>query len=496
MEALDLGLGLLQAHARAVFAVWALQLGLLLGLILPFTWRAPLWALLWLWWLKPWLDRGTLFVLSRAVFEQPAGLFDFLMSWKAVHRRGLVAGLLWRRLSPARSFLLPIFQLEGLGGAAYRTRASVLRRQGAGTAFLLTLMGLLFTLLTLVGSLGILQAMLPPGTHLNLFTLFTQSLPPWFTWVIFGLALLALTLTEPFFCAAGFALYLNRRTQLEGWDLELAFRRLAARLGAAVLLLALALPLRAQESPAPADPPAATAPAPPPQVPLHPMDEARQRALKVRSEDPAFRHTETVRRLKYRPTGREPKWLRAILDAIFGETKPQKVSPRQGPTFPKWLAELVAVVGKVVLVGALIAAVLWILVRYRNALGGRRVDPEAWEAPDAVAGLDIRPESLPPDVPSAARSLFARGEARAALALLYRGALAELVHRRGLEIPASATEGDCLQVAQGRLESVSFGTFERLTGAWQRLAYNAEAPDQETFELLCRAWPVAFGARP
>jgi hypothetical protein len=30
---------------------------------------------------------------------------------------------------------------------------------------------------------------------------------------------------EPFYVAAGFAMYLNRRTQLEAWDIEQEFRR-------------------------------------------------------------------------------------------------------------------------------------------------------------------------------------------------------------------------------------------------------------------------------
>ena len=52
---------------------------------------------------------------------------------------------------------------------------------------------------------------------------------------------------EPFYVGAGFGLYLNRRTQLEAWDLEIAFRRMRKRLeavGTTVLLaLALCLPM-------------------------------------------------------------------------------------------------------------------------------------------------------------------------------------------------------------------------------------------------------------
>jgi hypothetical protein len=58
---------------------------------------------------------------------------------------------------------------------------------------------------------------------------------------------LASVLIGPFFVGAGFGLYLNRRTQMEAWDVEIALRRLRDRLLPAAstlaLLLCLALPL-------------------------------------------------------------------------------------------------------------------------------------------------------------------------------------------------------------------------------------------------------------
>ena len=480
MEALDLGLGLLQAHWRPVAALWALQTGLGLALLLPFLWRTPLACLLGLWWLKPWLDRGVLFALSRAVFGQPATLWDFLREWRAVHRKGVAAGLLWRRFAPARSFVLPVFQLEGLGGAAYRERARVLARQGGGTGFLLTVSCWIFSLLTFGGALGLLQAMLPADSGLMGWRMF-QNAPPGYQWLLLALGVLTLTLTEPFFVAAGFGLYLNRRTQLEGWDLELAFRRLAARLA---LVLILAVSAWAQE------------PAPLPRSgPLRPEAEALIRARRVLDQDPAFRRTREVRKLQYQPTGREPRWLRTLLDALFDRDSAPKPEEKPNP-YPEWLARMLALGGKVVLVGGLLVLALWLAYRLRKRLGGPAVTEEAWHAPEALAGLDIRPESLPPHLPSAARRLHARGEVRAALSLLYRGALAELVHSRGLELPASATEGDCLRAAEASLEPASAQAMGTLTRAWQRLAYKDEAPGDEAFEALCQDWPLACGGAP
>ena len=163
--------------------------------------------------------------------------------------------------------------------------------------------------------------------------------------------------------------------------------------------------------------------------------------------------------------------------------------------FLKGLWDLIALVGKVVLVGGLLTFVLWLIYRFRHRLGLPVARETVWEAPAAVAGLDIRLESLPPDVPAAARHLFVRGEPRAALALLYRAALAELVHRKGMEIPVSATEGDCLRAAGDHLDSGPAATFKTLTLTWQRLAYKDDLPTREAFEGLCEAWPAAFGGR-
>ncbi|WP_243305312.1 DUF4129 domain-containing protein [Geothrix oryzisoli] len=501
MEAVDLGLGLLQAHWRPVAGVWGLQVLFLLGLFLPFLFRTPLWCLLGYWWLKPWLDRGVLFVLSRAVFGQSASVWDFLREWRAVHRRGLAAGLLWRRLSPLRSYVLPIFQLEGLHGAGYRQRARVLTRQSAGAGFLLTCSGWLFTLMTLVGFLALLQGMMPPGSRVELWSGF-DTMTLGFQWFLTAVGILALTLTEPLFVAGGFGLYLNRRTHLEGWDLELAFRRLAARLSLVVLLLLGARSLGAQEPPpAPDGEPVVQAEGAPPtpkhpaEGPLRPQEEAHQRAQRILKEDPAFRHTEEIRVLSYEPTGREPHWLRSFLDFFFAKKEPAKPSGSRNLDFLKGLWDLIALVGKVMLVGGLLAFVLWLIYRFRHRLGLPVAREPDWEAPAAVAGLDIRPESLPPDVPAAARHLFVRGEPRAALALLYRAALAELVHRKGMEIPASATEGDCLRAAGDHLDPGPAAIFKTLTLTWQRLAYKDDLPTREAFEGLCEAWPAAFGGR-
>src|SRR5688500_20026036 len=56
--------------------------------------------------------------------------------------------------------------------------------------------------------------------------------------IVWTLVIFAL---EPFYVAAGFALYLNRRTLLEGWDIEVALRRIAQRHTAAFVVVVLGI---------------------------------------------------------------------------------------------------------------------------------------------------------------------------------------------------------------------------------------------------------------
>jgi hypothetical protein len=46
-----------------------------------------------------------------------------------------------------------------------------------------------------------------------------------FEWVSFASYALVVAFIEPFYVAAGFVMYLNRRAELEAWDVEQELRR-------------------------------------------------------------------------------------------------------------------------------------------------------------------------------------------------------------------------------------------------------------------------------
>ena len=142
---------------------------------------------------------------------------------------------------------------------------------------------------------------------------------------------------------------------------------------------------------------------------------------------------------------------------------------------------------------ALLILLLVIAFRYRDRWLHLRTGSWRWrkpgaKAPAVIVGIDIRPESLPPDIPARAWALWQAGDPRGCLSLLYRGALATMVHDRGIELPASATEADCVQRVRQQVPEGQAAFFDRLTRAWQIIAYARRPPEPEQARSLCDDW--------
>jgi hypothetical protein len=183
-------------------------------------WLPPL--LIWL--SKPWLDRTVLFALSRALFGQRTTLGDLWRHGREVWLAGLTTTLTLQRLSASRSFKQPILQLEGLRGAALheRIRQLTARHRGVARATMLAFANAEFAL-----TLSVLSLQVWFSPHIS-------ELPhDWLSAssdVMQGLGVsiayaVAVAFLEPFYLAAGFGMYINRRVELEAWDIEQEFRR-------------------------------------------------------------------------------------------------------------------------------------------------------------------------------------------------------------------------------------------------------------------------------
>ncbi len=114
------------------------------------------------------------------------------------------------------------------------------------------------------------------------------------------------------------------------------------------------------------------------------------------------------------------------------------------------------------------------------------------EVTSSVQGLDIRPESLPEDIGTAALALLEVGREREALSLLYRGALSRAVHRHGIAILASATEGEALRAVNAKLDPPRAAYFADLVALWQRAVYAGERVSAPPIDRLCRGFAASL----
>jgi hypothetical protein len=163
------------------------------------------------------------------------------------------------------------------------------------------------------------------------------------------------------------------------------------------------------------------------------------------------------------------------------------------------LGNTIALIGQLVLwvgVASLVALVIYAFLKWVPVAGNRTKHRRQANVPKSLFGLDITPESLPDDVGAAALALWRAGKVVDALSLLYRGALMTLVHRDGINLRGSATEGDCIRIIDRQPEKVAKPTrqfFQLLTRQWQYAAYAHRRPDEKLMSELCESWVQHFG---
>jgi hypothetical protein len=174
-------------------------------------------------------------------------------------------------------------------------------------------------------------------------------------------------------------------------------------------------------------------------------------------------------------------------------------APRERSGFARWLLELLGwFAGSARLLVWVAVALLAALVAVYLArqLAQRRADrlPSAVAAPTHVQDLDIRPDSLPDDIGAEAQRLWDAGQARGALALLYRGLLSRLAHEHQAPVRESTTEGGSIALAR-RFLPLGGGEFAAgLVNVWVHAVYGEHMPDSATVHALCAGFDGALRA--
>lgn len=522
-EAIDLGVLLAQRHRALLMTCWAIVTLPVFALLTLLLWDYPSVSVLVFWWLKPAYERLPLLILSQALFGSTPSLKQALKSFPSALKPQLIATLTWRRLSLSRSFYQPVQQLEGLDGLPRAQRIGVLGQKDSRAARLLTALGSTLEMTFWIGLMVLFYAMIPPQIEADWSwrsLLDIEGEWNWLEHLTNGFYALVLIVWGPVYVSCGFALYLNRRTALEAWDIELRFRKLRERvLGSAVALLfggvlALTLlppsamanqlmtsPSMADEIPSesgnscplpPLDNPQTDEDVAPPDSPRllnQPLtSQASQNAIHSVLEQPPFKNPKPVSGWRIAQPAYDAKH-----DAKSAET-------------PNWLARLVVGalnLGKTLstVFGAMLWTLLgltvaWVIWRYR-AWFATFVDKRPRKAiapidiPHQLFGLQVRAETLPTDVAGAAERLWQQSP-REALSLLYRALLSRLLTDYQLALKSADTEGQILaRIAELKQPSLDDFSHE-LTHHWQNLAYGHQVPPDHARQALCSGWRKLF----
>jgi hypothetical protein len=493
-EAMDLGVLLSQRHRRLLMISWAIVTLPIFALLSWVLWDSPSLAVFIFWWLKPAFDRLPLYILSKAMFGETPTLKQALRQFPQLLKPQLLASLTWRRLSLSRSFLMPVLQLEGLSGQPRQQRLQVLLQRNAGAARWLTIIGVHLESALWIGLMVLFYMFLPQQVELdwNWQTLITAATQDWrwlehLTNAFYALVLIA---WEPVYVACGFSLYLNRRTVLEAWDIELVFRRMRQRLSSAAvtLLLAVFLLMPTAQTVWAAEP--VISPDSPRLLDQPLTSQASRDSIKAILDQPPFKNKESVTRYR------------------FGEDKPATDTADDDPT-TEWLEALLklldnqrfgaaATLIEVVLWGVVIGAIGLLIWHYRDGLQAfvsRRpalISKVARPLPQQAFGLDLNRETLPADIAASAERLW-QTHPREALGLLYRGLLSHLLHDFNMALKPADTEGQVLERIEYLQQPALLAFSKNLTGHWQNMAYGHRLPPAHLQQELCDGWRALFG---
>ena len=492
-EAIDLGVVLGRRWWLPLMTVWlvpSLTVYLLLSLL--FT-DIPWLAIAVVWWLMPLWERLPLMLMSRALFEEPMAIGATLRRCGSIFKTDWFASLTWRRFSLTRSFDLPVTVLEGLQGDMRTRRLKVLHHRTSSAAGWLTACCVLVQVLWAWGFWSIVSMMIPDEFQFDWFSfLFGVEELNWSQYCS-ATIYFALLLVTPFYIAAGFSLYISRRVELEGWDIEIRFRHLVEQVQrqnrggvinkvaqwlAPLFVLGLVFgdgaPAQAQVQQEPpfvqeyydavADSSEAA--------------EAKNQIIDILSGDD-FHQTQTDSGWRLKP--REKEIDENTLDQL---STLDRVITRIAELFEilVWLS--------------LIALALLLLFKYRakllSLIGRFEAPTPTPKAPEVLFGLDVREESLPDDVPKQVLRLWYEGAQRDAVGLLYRATLSALIHDYTFEFYDGYTEQECIIVVRHGNDEALTDYVSRLTTLWQLLAYAHRLPQTDDIEQLCRRWPEFF----
>ena len=498
-EAVDLGFVMVQAWWKSIYLPLMI---VTLGIALPLFYFLPekdYWiGATVVWWLKPLYDRLVLHIISQKLFNQELTTKQALQALPSlIWNTGFFQAITFRRLSLSRGFNLPIWQLEQLRGSKRSERQNLLHLTAHSQAVWLTI-GLWLIEVIMLFSLFVLLLMFLPSEIAKDFLegVFTNNLEykRWIDMLNSFFYVAVVTFIHPFYIAGSFALYINRRTELEAWDIELDFKKIGQRLETiannkiirakitlpAILIITAILFSGLQTTPVLAEEAVEI---------LSPERKPVEQARKVIDEVMLTKNLNDKRK--------ETKWVKIKQEK---KKKKDKTDMSWLKNFFESTGQLFAIIFEYALWIA-IAVGLFMIYRYRDRWlylfqGGKKKKEDEYIAPEVMFGMDVRPESLPEDIIANSKQLWDQGKHREALSLLYRGALVRLINQEHIQLQNSHTEGDVLKHSALKLNSgvnlEKLDYLKTLTNQWRTIAYAHRTPDEALMQGLFSNWHSKF----
>lgn len=503
-EAVDLGFVMVQEWWKSIYLPLAI---LTFGIAFPLFYLLPV-EYYWVggfifWWLKPLYDRLVLHIISHKLFNEEITTKQALRALpKLIWNTGFFQTMTFRRFSLSRGFNLSIWQLEQLRGKQRSERQRILHLATHSQAVWLTI-GLSTIEFILVFSLfALLLMFLPSHIATEFFDGFFTKNVAYKEWIDFlnaAFYVVVVTFIHPFYIAGNFSLYINRRTQLEAWDIELDFRKMNQRfesieqnktpkkITSSIIPSLLIASILIGLSGAVLKPTNAFA-----DEPSEILANERLNADQSRKVIDEVMLTDNLNDKK-----QVKRWVKKKKDK-----KKKKV--KSDNAFFDFLKLILEPFSK--LFAILLESLLWIALaiglfllyyfrdRWLHLFQGRQHITEDYQAPEIMFGMDVRPDSLPDDIISEARKLWQKNDHRGALSLLYRGALIQLINQEKVKLEDSHTEGDVLKHAANILSESKQSYLETLTLQWQTIAYAHRVPDSEIMQNLFDSWDIKFAS--
>ena len=494
-ESIDLGCAMARRSYGSILLAWMVCVWPLwaagvigLGYLCEGGWHL-FWSFVWIWFSLGIGGRLPLHVVSRELFGEKVTAWQVIKLWPKMLVQNLWTAFT-SRLSMTRGLSLPVSQLEGLKGSAYRSRVALLSRNGGDGASQAGMVSLLMVLVIVASCWFFIMMVYQFYGENDLLERLFEDLylhgdDYSNIWLMLLFYCIGLTLIEPLYIGAGFAIYVNSRTMTEGWDIELSFKRLSERLranfkvsdahkakssmsGKGMLLLMLSFFLFTTVDSL--------------------AETAKERVDRITSKE------------EYTVHQRQEKVYES--SSSFGSSSSSGSSHSRSSSSSGgngwFFLEGISQVIFFGLLAFLIGLVIWVIMKNKHALNkvNSLSEPDDISTVKSVMGMDVTPESLPKALSDEAREAWLRGDHHAAMSLLYRGAISWMVNQGRVPIVESDTENDCVRRVLDKQEDIERGEFfECLTHSWVNLAYGKSLPADSVVLDMCDRWPFEKGGK-